>query len=132
MKIELLHGETCSAILQGFYSVGNALPFGLEKHFYKNALIIELQTLGLTVEENKKQEIIYKQKNIGELTLDLVVNNLVLLKLDNQKEQLETEQIEISKNYLKLTDFEVLLFLNFGLEIEHKRLYLTNDFKKRQ
>ena len=128
--MELLHGDICSTILQGFYSVGNALPFGLEKEFYKNALIIELQTLGLTIEENKNQEIFYKQKSIGELTLDLVVNNLVLIKLDNQKQQIETEQIELSKNYLKLTEFEVLLFLNFGIELDHKRLYLTNNFKK--
>ena len=129
--MELLHGDICSTILQGFYSAGNALPFGLEKYFYTNTLIIELQTLGLTIEENVQQELFYKSKSIGDLNLDLVVNNLVLVKLYNQKQQVETEQIELSKNYLKLTTFEVLLLLNFGLELEHKRLYLTNDFKKR-
>ena len=129
--MELLHGDICSTILQGFYSIGNALPYGLEKTFYTNALIIELQTLSLTVKENQKQEIFYKSKPIGDLNLELVVNNLVLIKIDNQKNLIETEQIELSKNYLKLTDFEVLLFLNFGFELEHKRLYLTNDFKKR-
>ena len=129
--MELLHGDNCSTILQGFYSVDNALPFGLEKSFYTNALIIELQNLSLKVQENVQQEIFYKQKSIGELTLDLVVNNLILVKLYNQKQQIETEQIELSKNYLKLIEFEVLLLLNFSVELEHKRLFLTNEYKKR-
>ena len=129
--MELLHSDICSTILQGFYSVGNALPYGLEKTFYINALIIELQTLVLTIKENQKQEIFYKSKQIGDLNLELVVNNSVLLKIDTQKQLIETEKVELSKNYLKLTHFEVLLFLNFGIELEHKRLYLTNDFKKR-
>ena len=129
--MELLHGDICSTILQGFYAVGNALPYGLEKIFYKNALIIELQTLGLKVEENVQQELFYKSKPIGKLNFELVINNSVLIKIDSQKNLIETEQVELSKNYLKLTDFEVLLFLNFGIELEHKRLYLTNDFKKR-
>ena len=107
------------------------MPSGLDKSFYTNALGIELQTLGLTVEVNKKITVLYKDKSIGELTIDIVVNNLVLVKIDNQKGFIETEQIETTKKYLKLTSYEVLLLLNFGLELDHKRLFMTNDFKKR-
>ncbi len=127
--MELLHGDISSNILKGFYSIANALPFGLDKSFYVNALAIELQQSGLQIELNKHQTVFYKEKEIGKLIIDIAVNNLVFIKVDNQQGFIEPEQIELSKNYLKLTGFEVLLLLNFGHEADHKRLLLTNDFK---
>ena len=129
--MELLHGDICSSILKAFYSTYTVLPFGLDKNFYTNTLAIEMQSLGLKVEVNKRQPIFYRDNIIGELTFDIVVNNSVIIKIENQKSFLDSEQLELSKNYLKLTDFEVLLLLNFGVELEHKRVLLTNDFKKR-
>ena len=129
--MELLHGDICSTILKAFYSTYTVLPFGLDKNFYTNTLAIEMQSLGLKVEVNKRQPIFYRDNIIGELTFDIVVNNSVIIKIENQKSFIDSEQLELSKNYLKLTDFEVLLFLNFGVELEHKRVLLTNDFKKR-
>ena len=129
--MELLHGDICSAILKAFYSTYTVLPSGLDKSFYANFLIIEMESLGLTVEANKSLSVFYKDKNIGTLTIDIVVNNLVLVKIDNQTGFINEQQLEANKNYLKLTAFEVLLLLNFGLELDHKRLFITNDFKKR-
>ena len=129
--MELLHGDICSTILKAFYSTYTVLPFGLDKNFYTNTLAIEMQSLGLKVEVNKRQPIFYRDNIIGELTFDIVVNNSVIIKIENQKSFLDSEQLELSKNYLKLTDFEVLLLLNFGVDLEHKRVLLTNDFKKR-
>ena len=37
-----------------------------------------------------------------------------------------------SKNQLRLTDHAVCLILNFAFEGEHKRLFFTNDIKKRK
>jgi GxxExxY protein len=129
--MQLLHSDICSTILKAFYSIANALPFGLDKSFYTNALAIELQILGLKTEADKPQTVFYKKQKIGELNIDIVVDNVVPIKVDNQKGFIENEQMERAKNYLKLTDFEVLLLLNFGIEADHKRLFLTSDFKKR-
>ena len=129
--MEILHGDICSTVLKAFYSTYTVLPFGLDKSFYTNFVIIEMQSLGLKVEANKKHPILYKENIIGELTFDIVVNNSVLVKIDNLKGFIEPEQMELSKNYLRLTDFEVLLLLNYGVELDHKRIFLTNDFKKR-
>ena len=52
--MELLHGDISSTILKAFFTVANALPFGLEKTLYANALNIELQSLGLQTETNKQ------------------------------------------------------------------------------
>ena len=128
--MELLHGDICSLILKAFYSTYTVLPFGLDKSFYANFLSIEMQSLGLKTQDNKKQEIFYKENIIGGLIFDIVVNNAVIIKIDNQKDSIQAQQLELAKNFLKLTDFEVLLFLNFGVELEHRRILLTNDFKK--
>jgi GxxExxY protein len=128
--MELLHSDISSTILKGFYAVANALPFGLDKSFYCNALTIELQQLGLKIDNNKQQEVKYKDQTIGQFTFDLVVNNAVLVMVLTDK-TLVADNSDLAKNYLKLTDFEVLLLLNFGVEAEHKRVFLSNNYKNR-
>ena len=128
--MELLHNDISSTILKGFYAVANALPYGLEKSFYSNALTIELQQLGLKIDNNKQQEVKYKDKTIGQFTFDLVANNAILVQVSADK-TFVTDNTDLAKNYLKLTDFEVLLLVNFGIEAEHKRVFLSNNYKNR-
>ena len=128
--MELLHGDISSLILKAFYSTYTILPYGLDKSFYVNTLLLEMKSLGLSIEENKKHKIFHKENLIGEINLDVVVNNLIVLKIDNLKGFIEVEQIDQNKVFLKMTNYEVLLLLNFGIELEHKRIFMTNDFKK--
>ena len=129
--MELLHGDISSTILKGFYTVANALPYCLDKSFYCNALTIELQGLGLTIENNQQQTVKYKDTVIGQFTFDLVVNNAVVVQVSTDKGFIQTEQIDLAKNFLKLTDFEVLLLVNFGIEGDYKRIFLSNNYKNR-
>jgi GxxExxY protein len=128
--MEYLHADITKIILQGFYTVCNALPFGLDNSVYRNALAIELESLGLKVENEKQFSVLYKDKEVGKLSADLVVNNLVILKVTNFENEVDKLTELICKNQLLLTDKEVLLMLNFGMEGTHKRIFLTNDFKK--
>ena len=128
--MEYLHADITKIILQGFYTVCNALPFGLDNSVYRNALAFELESLGLKVENEKQFSVLYKEKEVGKLTTDLVVNNLVILKITNFETDIDKQTEVVSKNQLLLSDKEVLLMLNFGMEGTHKRLILTNDFKK--
>lgn len=128
--MEYLHADITKIILQGFYTVCNALPFGLDNSICRNALAFELETLGLKVETEKQFPILFKDKEVGKLTTDLVVNNLVIVKITSVENDIQKENDFIAKSQLLLTDKEVLLILNFGIEGQHKRLFLTNDFKK--
>ena len=129
--MELLHNDISSIILKGFYAVANALPYGVDKDFYKNALTTELQQLGLQIDSNKQKEVKYKDKIIGQFTFDLVANNAVVVQVLADKLAFVADNSDLAKNYLKLTDFEVLLLLNFGIEAEHKRVFLSNNYKNR-
>ena len=128
--MEYLHADITKIILQGFYTVCNALPFGLDNSIYRNALAFELENLALKIETEKQFPVLYKDKEVGKLTADLVVNNLVIIKITNFESAINNEAELVAKNQLLLTDNEVLLILNFGIEGTHKRLFLTNNFKK--
>jgi GxxExxY protein len=130
--MEYLHADITKIILQGFYTICNALTFGLDNSFYRNALAIELESLGLKVENEKQFSVLYKDKEVGKLVADLVINNLVLVKITSLETDIDKQAEVISKNQLLLTDKEVLLILNFGIEGQHKRLFLTNNFKKQK
>jgi GxxExxY protein len=128
--MEYLHSNITKIVLQGFYSVCNALPFGLDNSVYKNALAIELESLGLKVEKEKQFSILYKNKEVGNLTTNFLINDLVILKITMIETDINNQSEADAKNQLFLTDKEVLLILNFGIEGTHKRLFLTNNFKK--
>ena len=127
--MEFLHADITKIILQGFYTVCNALPFGLDKTIYRNALAIELASLSLQVEKDKQFPILFKHTEVGKLITDIVVNNLVIIKVTCFETVINKETELIANNQLLLTDKEVLLILNFGIEGNHKRLFLTNNFK---
>ena len=127
--MEFLHADITKIILQGFYTVCNALPFGLDKTIYRNALAIELASLSLQVETDKQFPILFKHTEVGKLITDIVVNNLVIIKVTCFETAINKETELVANNQLLLTDKEVLLILNFGIEGNHKRLFLTNNFK---
>ena len=128
--MEFLHADITKIILQGFYTVCNALPFGLDKTIYRNALAIELASLSLQVETDKQFPILFKHTEVGKLITDILVNNLVIIKVTCFETAINKETELVANNQLLLTDKEVLLILNFGIEGNHKRLFLTNNFKK--
>ena len=70
-----------------------------------------------------------KAKKSEKSIVDLVVNNLVIIKISNFETTINQETELIGKNQHLLTDKEVLLMLNFGIEGQHKRIFLTNEFK---
>ena len=128
--MEYLHADITKIILQGFYTVCNGLPFGLDKTIYRNALATELTSLSLQVETEKQFPILFKNTEVGKLITDIVVNSLVIIKVTCFETAIDKETELVANNQLLLTDKEVLLILNFGIEGNHKRLFLTNNFKK--
>ena len=66
---------------------------------------------------------------VGDYYADLVVNNVVIIEL-KAAESLCAEHESQLINYLKATDVEVGLLLNFGKKAEFKRKFFTDDKKK--
>ena len=120
----MLYEELTSKIISAFYEVHNTLGFGFLEQVYKNALFMELQERGLKCECEKELKVYYKNKVVGTYRADIVVEDIVILELKVVSSlRLEHEWQLI--NYLKATDLQVGLLLNFGLKAEMKRKIFT-------
>jgi len=120
--------ELTDQIIQAFYDVYNELGFGFLENVYQNALYFELRNRGLIVEAQKAIEVFYKNQLVGNYKADLVVNDLIILELKAVDYLLEEHELQLI-NYLKATDKEVGLLLNFGKAPEIKRKAFDNQRK---
>jgi GxxExxY protein len=128
--MELLHSNITDKILKAFYGFKNVLPVEFALPFFQNGLEIELKDLNLQVEKNKAIDIFHKRQSIGKINADFVVNELIIVKLVSSSLEIEEKEVTAMKSLLRLTNYEVGLILNFGPDGQHKRVYLTNNFKK--
>jgi len=126
--MEYLHSDITKLILKAFYNVYNKMGFGFLEKVYENAMIIELQKLGLQAEKQQPIKVFYDEILVGEYFADIVVNNNVIVELKALENLCEAHEAQLV-NYLKATEIEVGLLLNFGKEPQHKRRVFTNDLK---
>lgn len=127
--MELLHKDITDKIIKAFYRVYNELGFGFLEKVYQNALFLELIELGLFCEKQKQIKLYYKGKIVGEYFADVIANNQVIIELKAAEALIEEHELQLV-NYLKATEIEVGILLNFGKSPEFKRKFFTNDKKK--
>jgi GxxExxY protein len=129
--MELLHKDITDSILKTFYEVYNELGYGFLEKVYHNALYIELKNKGLNVVSQKQIDVFYKGLKVGEYYADLIIENKVILELKAAEYVVEEFEIQLI-NYLRGTDCEVGLLLNFGKKPEFKRKIFENNRKIRK
>ena len=120
--------ELTDGIIQAFYCVYNELGFGFLENVYQNALYFELQNRGFKVEPQKTIDVYYQAQLVGKYKADLVVNDLIILELKAVDYLVEEHELQLI-NYLKATDKEVGLLLNFGIKPEIRRKAFDNSRK---
>lgn len=122
---KLLYEDLTGNIIKGFYNVYNTLGVGFLEKVYENALAIELESLGLTVKRQYPIKVYYANTLVGEYYADLFINNLVIVEL-KAADSLRKEHVAQLTNYLRATDSQLGLLLNFGAKPEFKRLIDTS------
>ena len=111
-------------IIECAYEVHNILGFGFLEAVYQNALLIELQKVGLRAEKEKKIKVYYDNQLVGDYLADIIVEDKVILELKSVKELHPAHSAQLV-NYLKATGIEVGLLINFGESVEIKRKVYT-------
>jgi GxxExxY protein len=124
----MLHEELTNKIISAFYKVYNVLGSGFLEKVYENALVVELIKIGLAVTQQESVKVYYNGVPVGDYYADIIVNDLVILEL-KAPESLRNEHFAQLINYLKATNKEVGLLLNFGKTPEFKRIVLGNETK---
>lgn len=122
------HEEITEKIIQAFYKVYNTLGYGFLEKVYENAMFIELVALGFEVEKQKKIIVYYFGNIVGDYCADLIVEGIVAVELKANGCLIEENENQLV-NYLKATNIEVGLLLNFGKKPQIKRKIFDNDKK---
>ena len=127
--MQLEHSDITGKIIEAFYKVYNKLGFGFLEKVYENSLYEELRTMGLFVEKQKPIKVHYEGKLVGEYFADLVVDHCVIVELKAAEGLVEEHELQLI-NYLKATEIEVGLLLNFGVKPQFKRKAFSNSNKQ--
>ncbi len=124
----LLHKTITDTVLKIYFDVYNQLGSGFLEKVYQNAMYFELKENGFKVEAQKQIKVYFRKQLGGEYFADLIVEDKVIVEL-KATELLMNAHVAQTLNYLKATEIEVGLLLNFGDEPEFKRVIYTNDRK---
>jgi GxxExxY protein len=128
--MNILHSDITEQILKAYYHVYKTLGYGFLEKVYENALFITLRNQGILVEQQYPITVNFEGILVGEYFADLLVAQRVIVELKAAESLCEAHEAQLL-NYLKATDIEVGLLLNFGPKAEFKRKIFTNDRKKR-
>jgi GxxExxY protein len=130
MKTDLKHGLITDQILGVFYDVYNELGFGFLESVYHRSLVLALESAGLKVCSRVAIPVWFRGHQVGSFEADLMVEDCVLLELKAAR-SLDSSHHAQLMNYLRATEIEVGLLLNFGERPEFKRVILDNLKKQR-
>ena len=122
------HKELTEDIIKIFYKVYNTLGYGFLEKIYENSMMIEFRKAGISAESQAPIKVVYEDEIVGEHAADIIVDNKVIIELKAAKKIAEDHHAQLL-NYLKATDIEVGLLLNFGPKPEISRKVFDNDRK---
>jgi GxxExxY protein len=120
--------ELTEQIIKVFYKVYNTLGYGFLEKIYENAMMIEFRKAAIPAESQSLIEVMYEDEVVGEHSADIVVDNKVIVELKAVKCLIPDHHAQLL-NYLKATDIEVGLLLNFGPKPEISRKVFDNNSK---
>lgn len=124
------HQTHTESIIRAFYKVYNTLGYGFLEKVHQNALYLELCANGHTVETQKPIAVYYEGKREGNYFADMLVDGVIIL----ERKAAESGMVRAFElqliNYLRATDLEVGLLLNFGEKPAIRRKIFDNHLKK--
>jgi len=127
--IGLQHGELTEKIIGVFYDVYNELGYGFLESVYEESLVIALLETCLKVERQLVIPVWFRGHQAGQFRGDILVEGKVLLELKSTR-TLEAAHEAQLLHYLKSTEIEIGLLLNFGSRPQFRRLLFDNHRKK--
>ena len=120
--------ELTEKIIKVFYKVYNNLGYGFLEKVYENAMMLEFKKENIPAVSQYAIKVFYEDEIVGEYFADILVDGKVIVEIKAAK-NLTLENEAQLLNYLKATDKEVGLLLNFGPKPEIKRKVFDN-FRK--
>ncbi|HEX9200345.1 MAG TPA: GxxExxY protein [Acidobacteriaceae bacterium] len=123
------HDDLTQKIIGVFYEVYNELGYGFLETVYREAMRLALIQAALHAAAEVPIQVRFRGELVGIFRADLIVNDTVLIEL-KACEALAREHESQTLNYLRATNIEVALLMNFGPTPRFKRLVMDNERKK--
>jgi GxxExxY protein len=117
--------ELTEKIIGVFYNVYNNLGYGFLEKVYENAMMLDFNKEHVPAVSQYPIKVLYEGETVGEYFADILVNDKVIVEIKAAKNLASENEAQLL-NYLKATDKEVGLLLNFGPKPEIKRKVFDN------
>lgn len=122
----MIKDSVTSKIISIAYQVHAELGHGFNERIYENSLAIALVQEGFQVSQQHPSKVHFRGQAVGEFFADILVNNSIILEL-KALSALAPEHHAQLINYLKATNLQTGLLLNFGYpKLQIKRAYHPN------
>lgn len=128
MNNDLKFKELTDAVICCFYNVYKALGYGFLEKVYEKSLLHELVKRGISATSQYPITVYYDKNVVGEYFADLLIENSLIIEIKAAKCILPEHEAQLL-NYLKATEIEVGLLLNFGPKPEIRRKAFDNTRK---
>jgi GxxExxY protein len=117
-------------IIGVFYDVYNELGHGFLESVYENAVAIALRQAGLAALQQAPITVRFRGQTVGYFRADLLVQDAVIVELKAASGIEPAHEAQLL-SYLRATEIEVGLLLNFGPKPQFKRLVFANERKSK-
>src|ERR1043166_7876574 len=123
------YSELTEQIIGVFYEVYNELGFGFLEKVYEEAMAVAFKERGINFQRQAPIPVWFHGQTIGPYDADLIVEVVVLVELKACKALDPAHEAQLL-HYLRSTEIEVGLLLNFGPRPQVKRLALKTKEKR--
>ncbi len=120
--------ELTEKIIEIFYRVYNKLGYGFLEKVYENAMMIEFKKEKISAVSQSVIKVLYEGEIVGEYFADILISDKVILEIKVAKNIAEEHEAQLL-NYLKATNIEVGLLLNYDPKLNFKRKAFDNTRK---
>jgi GxxExxY protein len=124
-RIGLIAEEITREIIGAFFEVRKDLKPSYLESVYRNAMEIAVRDRGLRVEREVGLDVRFRGQVVGTFRADLLVEETVIVEA-KMVDRLHAAHIAQVTNYLRTTNLQVGLLLNFGAYSEYRRIVWTS------
>ena len=117
----LANTELTEKIIKACYEVANELGSGFLESVYLNALLVVLRQMELKAIPQFRIKVEFRGEFVGEFIADILVEGKAIVEVKSVSSLAPEHSAQVI-NYLKATDMETGLLINFGrprIEIRH-------------
>lgn len=122
------HSELTGKIINAAYEVHSKLGLGFLESVYEKSLAIELKKMHIEALRQFPIAVYYDEELVGDFRADLLVEHSVIVELKAVEILHPIHEVQLV-NYLRATEIEVGLLINFGEKVDIKRRVFSNERK---